>query len=319
MGVIDSLSAGYRFLARHLYLLIIPALLDLFFLFGPRLGIDSLTAQAAELYRQLGNSAELPADMSGMVNEAADFIGSVGQGSNLFFGLANGMLLRVPSLMAVAGSPPENPVIQSTSTGAVALAAIGLYLLGLWIGVFFMSLLARALPIGAGARQGDWLAFFIATVRHWLRVIGLVAVGIAALLTLFIPVSIMMSLFLLIAPGLFSGMTGLAIGVMTLLSLYLYFVTAGIIMDDLPLFRAIVQSFRLVRRKFWRVVGFAVLSGLISLGIDLALLGFLDFQPPLGALFAILIDAFIGVGLALALLVFYRSQLLAEQGQPVEL
>ena len=131
-------------------------------------------------------------------------------------------------------------------------------------------------------------------------------VGLATLITiaLFIPASILFSILLFVAAGAIPLMSMLMMGVTTLLSLYLYFVTAGIVMDNLLLFPAVRQSFRLVRDHFWRVLGFVILSGLISMGISLLLVNLLDFMEPIGTLIAILISAFIGTGLEMALLIF---------------
>jgi len=41
------------------------------------------------------------------------------------------------------------------------------------------------------------------------------------------------------------------------------------------------------------------------------------FQPPVGIILAILLNAFIGTGLAMALLIFYRSQVLLLDGKRV--
>ena len=52
-GVIDTLGSGYRILNRHLYLLLLPILLDLFYWLGPRLSIDPVARRALQFVDDL--------------------------------------------------------------------------------------------------------------------------------------------------------------------------------------------------------------------------------------------------------------------------
>jgi hypothetical protein len=114
---------------------------------------------------------------------------------------------------------------------------------------------------------------------------------------------------MLASPAVGSAVAAVA-GALTLVVLfYLYFVTAALIMDNVPLNVAIVRSLRLVQENFWSTLGFILLSNLIGLGIALLLvqLANLAFWA---ALLAIIVNAYIGTGLTMALLVFYRSRFL---------
>ena len=120
--------------------------------------------------------------------------------------------------------------------------------------------------------------------------------------------SLGMVLLSLVNPALGSLAVLLLAGLTLIFFFYLYFVPAGLIMDSLPLDRAIVQSFHLVRKRFWATLGFYIVTNLIALGFALILIRIVDLQP-WGTLGAILVNAYIGTGLAMALLVFYRTQL----------
>ena len=50
MGIIDSLSAGYRFMTRKLGLILIPVALDLLLWWLPRFSVAPLFQQAAQFY-----------------------------------------------------------------------------------------------------------------------------------------------------------------------------------------------------------------------------------------------------------------------------
>ena len=91
-----------------------------------------------------------------------------------------------------------------------------------------------------------------------------------------------------------------------------YFVVAGIVMDNLGIWPAIVRSVYLVRTNFWATLGFIVLSTLIGLGIAVLLAQLAQSATWLHVV-AIFVNAYIGTGLALAFLVFYRSRLLKAQ------
>ena len=103
---------------------------------------------------------------------------------------------------------------------------------------------------------------------------------------------------------------GLMAGFMTmLLFVYLYFAVPALIMDDLGVRAAIVQSMQLVRSHFLPTLGFVLLTNLIGLGLGLIFVQLAD-NSLWGALVAIPANAFIGTGLAIALLLFYRTRVL---------
>jgi hypothetical protein len=139
-----------------------------------------------------------------------------------------------------------------------------------------------------------------------------------AFVVLFVPVSIGIALLSLVSSGLTTLLAFVFGGLLMMLFLYLYFVPAGLILGDLRLPRAIAQSFRLVRDNFWSTLGLILLSELISLGFTVILARLVAYQP-LGTLAAIVANAFIGSGLAMAFLIFYRSRVLLAQGEQLQM
>ncbi len=316
MGIIDSLSAGYRFVGSKLWLLIIPVALDLFLWLAPRLSVAPLFDRLAAFYRDASALAALPVEMTEMSATMADGLTSLGATSNLWDGLVSLVLFHVPSLMTTAGLPASDR-IWPISNGLVAfLLWVGLSLVGLWIGVFYLSLLASVLPMGAAPKPATPASFLWASLRHWLRVVGFIAMTLALILAVYAPASIFASLLALVAPALGLGLASF-LGLTTLvLFLFLYFVTPAIILDDLGVWAAVARSLHLVRRSFWSVLGFAVLINVIFAGMGLLLARVATYEP-FGTLAAIFLDAYVGVGLSMALLVFYRTRVLAEQGASV--
>ena len=89
MGIIDSLSAGFRFLVRRPGLLIIPLLLDLWLWFMPPLSIAPLLEQLAEFYQRATDVEGFPPDLAEMSGQVSEAIALLGDTSNLWTLLAN--------------------------------------------------------------------------------------------------------------------------------------------------------------------------------------------------------------------------------------
>lgn len=320
LSIIDSLSAGYRLLARRLELILIPVLLDLLLWFMPRLSVAPLFERVAQFYTEAANLSELPTEMATMAHDVATMLNEAGARSNLFNLLfwVSGSLLHLPSLL-YGVEPPHVTTTQEVGTLASALGLGALLVLaGIAIGVVYLTLLARGLPIGAATKSWPWAEWPRLIMHRSLQIVAFLVLLALALLVLFVPVSIGMTLLALLAPGLTTLLAFAFGGLVLVLFFYLYFVPAGLILDGLRLPRAVVQSFRLVRTNFWATVGLVLLTELISIGFGVILSRLVAYQP-LGTLTAIVAHAFIGSGLALAFLIFYRTRLLLAQGEQVEL
>ena len=305
--MIDCLSAGFRYLGWRLELIVIPILLDLLLWLGPRFSVAPLFDQLAAAYGELAASPEITTDIAQMVEQLAASIRETGNGSNLLNGLVSSALLHVPSLPLFSGGAVGG-VIEVTTAGEAIVWWLLFGLLGLLLGVIYLTLLARRLPIGgmAGARPPQLLT---AVLRHWLQVCGFVILVALGLALIYIPISLLVGLIMVFNPALGSAVAGLAGAVTLVVFFYLYFVTAALVMDNASLPAAMLCSLRLVRENFWATLGFILLSTVIALGIAL-LLAQMASLAAWGALVAIIINAYIGTGLSMALLVFYRTRLI---------
>ncbi len=313
MGIIDSLSAGYRFLGRRVEVLLVPILLDLLLWLGPRLSIAPLLHQVADFYANAASMEGMPTDMVEMSRQVSELLTVAGDNSNLLDGLANTSILHVPSLLVTAGSP--GATILPIAHPLAAAALFGSFgMLGLLIGVVYMNLLAAHLPIGGGPKPLG-LSEFIATVaRHWLMMVLYVLLIIAGVIAISIPTVLVAALFSLISPTLSTLFAVLLVAAFSVILFYLYFVTAAIILDNLPVHQAIARSFVLVRANFWSTLGFVLIYNVITVGFTLLMARLLTIAP-VGAVVAIAVNAYIGSGLTMALLVFYRTRLLKYEEQ----
>ena len=121
--------------------------------------------------------------------------------------------------------------------------------------------------------------------------------------------SLLVGLVMMFSPAFGSALAALAGAITLVVLFYLYFVTAALIMDNATLPAAMLRSLRLVRENFWATLGLILLTNLITLGIALLLLQMAALAPWAG-LVAIALNAYIGTGLSMALLVFYRTRLI---------
>lgn len=309
LGIIDSLSAGYRLLARRPHLMALPILLDLLILALPRLSIQPLYQMLANWYTQSATIEGVGAETASMMTGIADVAETFGANSNLLGMLANNSLLHVPSLMAAMGGVVDQGMITLDDPGRVVGLTLAFSLMSVLLGVVYLELLARSLPIGNGVKQGTTGEFLTSVLRHTGRVLLFVVTVGLLLMLFFIPLSFGLGLIGMVSIGI-SSTLGLVAGFMTMVFfVYLYFAVPALIMDDLQVRPAIMQSMQLVRSNFLPTLGFFMLTNLIGLGLGLIFVQ-LAGRSLWGTLIAIPANAFIGTGLAIALLLFYRTRVL---------
>lgn len=316
VSVIDSLSAGFRFLGWRLELLLIPVALDLLLWLAPQFSVAALAEETAQWYRTMGAVEGMPVDAVTLTEQVATSIDTFGQSFNLLSALVSTTLLHVPSLLINGSQPSPLPgVAVTTAPEAFVFWAI-FSLVGLLIGVVYLDLLARRLPIGGMAGVHGGVLVGRALVQ-WLQVIAFVLLVALLLLAIYIPLSVAISIVTLVSPALGSMLALASGGLSLVIFFYLYFATAAIVMDNLAAPTAIKRSFQLVRGHFFPTLGFFTVSTLIGLGISLLLTQLASYAlwtvTP-----AILINAYVGTGLAMALLIFYRTRLLSSEATLVQ-
>ena len=289
--------------------MVVPLLLDLLLWLSPRLGIASLTERLADFYAQAVAVAQLPEGSETLTEVTSETMHLLGESVNLLMGLASSSLLHVPLLAATVALPASERVVQIES----GWAALALWLLfglgGLWLGVLYLELLARVVPLGGTAKPATLAALLRNTGRHFLRFAGFVLVAWMLFFAVLIPFSMVVGLALMIAPTMGTLLFAMLGGLIFVVLIYLYFVAAAIVLDDLAVMQAIGGSIRIVRTNFFSVLGFVFLVFVIGAGIGALLANVAEWQPA-GTLAAILLNTYVGTGLAMALLVFYRSRVL---------
>jgi hypothetical protein len=256
----------------------------------------------------------MPTDMLAASSQLSELLDRTGETSNLFSLLVNSSLLHVPSLLASINPIGEDVVRQVENPLIAILIYVGFSLLGVLVGVVYMNMLASALPLGGAPKLMRLSEFVGAVLRHWMMVLLYVVLLILALLIGSIPIALAIALLSMISSFLGPIILLLLSGTLLVVFFYLYFVTAAMVLDNLPVHRAIAQSFVVVRANFWATLGFVVLYNVITIGFAL-LMTSLARLTPVATLAAILLYAYIGSGLTMALLVFYRTRILKHEEQ----
>ena len=77
-------------------------------------------------------------------------------------------------------------------------------------------------------------------------------------------------------------------------------------------FGLVLICVRLVRENFWATLGLILLTSFISLGVGLLMLQLASLNN-IGAAIAVVINAYVGTGLTMALLVFYRTRFIRTE------
>ncbi len=307
LGIIDALSTGLDAVLRHPWLLLIPVMLDLFLWIGPRI-------QAPNLYHSLEPALrQMTTEMTSFeARFAAQELGKAVERFftqyNLFAWLSVG-LVGAPvvnggidaTLKLVTGSPPI--MWQVDSFGSYLLMLIVLTSIGLFISALFWTTLGGYVR-GEPLQVARWLK---QSFQLWKQLLLLIAMAVSLALMSIFPLSMVMFTLSVFSAGLASLVPLLAIGVAAWIILVCIFTPHGLVLQHMPLSRAINISILIVRTNFTPTTGLVVIFIAISLGMGL-------IWESVAAdswlrLIAMAGNAIVGTGLIVASLLFYQNRL----------
>lgn len=335
MGIIDALGRGFQKVNRHWWLLLVPVLLDLFLWVGPHASIQQLVDRALHSLE-----VDLPEvqTVDGIEGQGWDSVRALAEqvvpGYNSFSSLRVGSL-GVPSLAAWGGARLGAPssyeimwvafalmvdmpqlmvslrdasfvtplVWQMPNEMVWLLTALGLTVVGIVIGSFYMAALSRALDVGEDEPpEGLWsrtLRFASRYGTFWLLRLGLlVAIGL--------PVLLLTMALAALSPGLASLFTTVVLGLVTWASFYGIFFVPALAVNEVSIWRAIWNSFNVVLRNFWPTLGLFLLINLIGGGLTILWQQF--SHGSWLTVVGIVGNAYVGTGLIAASLLFYRDR-----------
>lgn len=291
----------------------IPVALDLVLWMAPRFSVAKMTDELAQWYRAMSTVEGMPPDAALLTQQVADAIELFGKNFNLLSAVVSTSLLHVPSLLVGGTHSSPLPAIEVETPGEALVFWLVLSLMGLLVGVIYLGLLARRLPIGALA-GASVRALVSKMIQHWLQIIAFIALVALLFLAIYLPLSVGIGFLSLFSPALGSFLAMASGAFSLIIFFYLYFATAAIVMDNLSALAAMKRSVSIVHHHFFPTLGFIALSTLIGLGISLLLLE-LSALAMWAVAPAIALNAYIGTGLAMALLIFYRTRFLASDAE----
>lgn len=325
MGLIDTLSSGFKVVQRRPWLILPPVLLDLWLWLGPRWSIQPLVDRLLSML----SPANLPAELAQAVEPYHQVLIGAGENYNLWWLADNNptwLRAAMPGLVEPARLSAGLAIVE-TSVLALALAAPLLLLLGVALGSIFLAAISSQLPALQASETKSPAAPATSNppapapqpASFWLRrswrTFILTALFGLLLIVLLMVTSVLLSLMLtpifLMAPQAGAGAASLAallIGWLTVVAYFMfYFVLAAIVIDGVGLWQAMWRSFNVVYRNFWTTLGLLVLITLILWGFGL-IWQRLATASVAGAVAAIAGNGVLITGLTAARLIYYRER-----------
>jgi hypothetical protein len=324
-GILPTVASGFDVVTAHLWLVLFPTLLDVFYWIGPQLRSRSLLMEMAALFRDVGAVA----DMSAMLTEVA--------GRTNLFTVFSVPYLGIPGLMAGLIMPEDVPLVppawEILEPGTWLLWFLGLSLGGLVVATVYHGLIARAVcsvdllrcPLTGtheeAGRQGSgqdgrrselvrdklWRSFPGRLPIYWRRILGLAVALVLLMLAVYIPLALLATVVALLSPGMASLVMFLGLAVVLWLIFYLSFSLHGILLRERPVLQALLESMRLVRRNWTAALMLFILILLVR-----NILAWLWLSADTGSwitLVGIVGYAFVNTSLIAATFIFYRDRI----------
>jgi hypothetical protein len=302
--LIPSLGAGFNAVANHVYLILLPIVVDMVLWFGPRLRIRNLllpnlramNAQALEMQPQLSP------DMVEMVRQSQEIWETTLDQFNLLSVLRT-LPVGVPSLLSFR-SVLTNPLnrVQIYESSSV-LAAFGSWLLIVVLGIFLGTIYFNSVARSSDETLQPFSARML--VQQFLQSMQLTITMALILLVIAVPSFVLMAISALINPMLLPMVLFAVSFIVLWLILPLFFSPHGIFMKKFHAREAVFQSMHLAR-VFMPNTGFMIFL-ILLIGQGMNVIWLLAEWDSWMALVGIAGHAFISSGLLAATCVYYRQ------------
>ncbi|HEX2173550.1 MAG TPA: hypothetical protein VHL09_14025 [Dehalococcoidia bacterium] len=274
------------------WIVLLPVVLDLFFLFGPRVSIAPVVSQIVTMpffAQSFGPDARGPAI-------------AFAEEANLLVLLSPGGL-TLPTIVPLLGIA-RGSYLMVDSAGSVVLLALGAILLGALLGCIYRSILAQQ------ARDGELSAQRLPgeSVVAWYRVIALALLLLVAGFLVILPLAFIAAVASLVTGAATAVMTAVVMTLALAAQLYLFFAPDAIFVSQVGPIQAIRRSAAVVHAGVWSALTLAILVTVIMVGMG-QLWVMLASQASWGLAFGIVGNAYIASGLAAATMLFYRERM----------
>lgn len=294
-GVVDSLTAGFGVVNGQPWIVLLPVVLDLFFLFGPRVSIAPVVSQVVtrpQFAQALGADATA---QTIRFAEETNLLGLLSPGG-----------LTLPTIVPLLSQvvTPRGSFMMLDSAGAVVLLALGALLLGALFGCVYRTILAQQ------AREGEVSAQRIPSesVVAWYRVITLALLLIVVGFIVILPLAFIAAVASLVTGAATALMTGLVTTLALVAQLYLFFAPDAIFVSRVGPIQAIRRSAAVVHAGVWSALTLVILVTVIMIGMGQFWM-LLASQASWGLALGIVGNAYIASGLAAATMLFYRERM----------
>lgn len=308
MSALACLAAGFEIAARHLTIIIVPILLDLFLWLGPRLSISPIVRTMERLFRESFAAGEaLSIEVEETYVLISQVLGELAGQFNLFTSLEPAPLLGVPTLMSTRMSIDQPFGSRAEIVVASVFGVMGwvllLSLVGLGISALYLRMIGRHVidetevpfdgPRGVLPLWGQLLLFSL-IVLIALFMFSIVAVAFVAFVSL-------------ISLGVAGFVITLLFSFVIFIGFHLTFAIPGLVQLRRSPLRAIQESLLITRGDFLNATFMIVLILVISSGFNVVW-----SLPDTGSwanLIGIAGHAFVSTALTAALFVFYQERL----------
>lgn len=303
-GVMATIAAGFDLTARHLWLALIPVLLDIFYWLGPRLSVSVLMERLLSWQPAVVAMSEVGSQLL----ELAPRI-------NLFTVLSV-PFMGVPAMMAgnmPEKTPLESRVIQLESFAQWAGLFVGLSVAGLLLTAAYYHLIAGVVSDRERAEEKQEVekkaapASFLGRVgRLWLRLLATALIFLAGLMIISIPLLPFFVLSSLISRGLATAVFFLGSMVAFWLVIFISFTPQGLALNGRSLRQALTESVKLVQLNVMPVL--FLVAAIMVLGMVLDWLLWSVEGGSWLTLSSILAHAFVSTAFVVATFIFYQDR-----------
>jgi hypothetical protein len=317
-GVNETIASGLSMPLTRPWLLIVPIALDLLLWLGMQIPISRITDPLAEeMLQRGGDNGEVAAEQITQIGESFrlnDVIGSVLP--SVFAGLSRDNLFN---LMVGAFAPGLASGVDRQDMASVWSDAMGSLtdpgsipgILGLGVVFFLISTFLTVswrvpLALSMMNRRLPPVGVAKLVIRSWVRFVALIALMSIAAGAIFVPIMLIAGILLLMQVNLAALVSIFIVMAGTLVAVYARFVLESIIVNDVGPITALKRSALISQTFFGATVRFSIVAVLIATGA-LRLWDVMISSPP-GLPVAIIVNSFLGTGIAVATMMFYHDR-----------
>ena len=295
-GLIVTLSSGFDLTTRHIWVVLLPLVLDVFYWIGPRLSIEKLIEESAAVLKEQPAFADM-----------ADQMLQVGSRFNLFTSLSV-PIIGIPALMGGTvpeQTPVEPAIVQIDDSFSWLVLFLGLSLLGLVFTTLYFVMISSVLQEHKIDARSKLTMYSKRLIVSYFRLIGLGIVFVICLLVVWIPLISVAFLAGLVNSSLFYLVMMIGLVFVVFIVTYLSLSIPAIVFSNRTLIKAIRESISLVHNNLPSILSLLLI--VVIIGSITNLLWHLADNGSWITLISIAGNAFISTALVMAIFIYYRD------------